>query len=351
MYPKTFTVDPIAIARARLVTLRAPNLNILRPENGVVMPGIAHFLEGGFKARDKEGKLLIPDLSALCNTTVGIFSDYAGESTGKYYTYTFLVCAFGSLGPFKEQMSALRIKYDLPNKEIAFKDFRMGPLRRMLPAYLRLVDQFVSGLVFTLVVEKNIPSLFGPGLETRQKLITTLEEEGYGPATPKVAEKLFRITHIVAFLVALLGHQGQKIFWMTDHDAIGATPAKHTRLLSILTKVLPLYTSKSFSFLGGAQPFESRALEYLDLLSLADVSGGSIAEILTNIDDVGHEKAHIKEGGQHVLRWLCHDSVTLKKFSMIVRHDANRVVGYGTVNFAARTPIPDEIFIPTQLVR
>jgi hypothetical protein len=172
MYPKKFTVDPIAIARARLVTLRATNLSILPPENGVAMPAIAHFLEGGFKARDKEGKLLLPDLSALCNTTVGIFSDYAGESTGKYYTYTFLACAFGSRGSFKEQMSALRIKHDLPNKEIAFKDFRMRPLRRMLPAYLRLVDQFVSGLVFTLVVEKSIPSLFGSGLETRQKLIT-----------------------------------------------------------------------------------------------------------------------------------------------------------------------------------
>ena len=94
MYPKKFTVDPIAIARARLVTLGTPNLDILRPENGVAMAAIAHFLEGGFKGRDKEGKLLLPDLSAPCNTTVGILSDYAGESTGQYHTYTFLASWF-----------------------------------------------------------------------------------------------------------------------------------------------------------------------------------------------------------------------------------------------------------------
>ena len=75
MYPKKFTFDPITIARARMVTLRTPNLNVLLPENRARMPGIAHFLEGGFKSRDKEGKLVLPDLNALGNTTVGIFSD------------------------------------------------------------------------------------------------------------------------------------------------------------------------------------------------------------------------------------------------------------------------------------
>jgi hypothetical protein len=64
MYPKRFTFDPVTVARARLVTLRAPNLNVLLPENRAKMPGIAHFLEGGFKTRDKDGKLLLPDLRA-----------------------------------------------------------------------------------------------------------------------------------------------------------------------------------------------------------------------------------------------------------------------------------------------
>jgi hypothetical protein len=35
-------------------------------------------------------------------------------------------------------MSALRKSSAIGQKEIAFKDFRHGPSRRMLPAYLRL---------------------------------------------------------------------------------------------------------------------------------------------------------------------------------------------------------------------
>jgi hypothetical protein len=79
MYPKRFTFDPKQIERARVVTLRSPDLNVLRDENRAELPGLAHFLEQGFKARDAAGKLLLPDLGALANRTVGIFSDYGGE--------------------------------------------------------------------------------------------------------------------------------------------------------------------------------------------------------------------------------------------------------------------------------
>jgi hypothetical protein len=253
MYPKRFTFDPRLIERARVVTLRSPDLNVLRDENRAELPGLAHFLEQGFKARDAEGKLLLPNLSALANRTVGIFSDYGGEdSSSRFFTYSFLVCAFGSLDPFKQQMATLRAKSGIGGKEITFKDFRWGPLRRMLPAYLRLCDSYISGLLFTLVVDKTIPSLFGPGdAETLQRMTDALEGTGYGPVAPRVGEKLFRILHSIAFLVALLGQPGQKIFWMTDHDAIGETPEKHSKLLGILNRVLPLYTNKPFSFLGG----------------------------------------------------------------------------------------------------
>jgi hypothetical protein len=353
MYPKRFTFDPAHIARARVVTLRSPNLNILRDSNRAEMPGIAHFLEDGFKARDKQGKLLLPDLSALLNSTIGIFSDYGGEdASSRYFTYSFLVCAYGSLGPFKQQMAALRETSGIGQKEIAFKDLRHGPSRRMLPAYLRLTDQYISGLLFTLVVDKTIPSLFGPGdSETLRKIADALEKGGYCAVNSKVGEKLFRIVHCIAFLIALLGHPGQKIFWMTDHDPIGETPERHTKLLGILNAVLPLYTTKSFGFLGGARPFTPRAFELLDLLSVSDIAAGTIAQCLSSIDTHGQQDAQIKPGGDHVLRWLCHNSITLKKFAMTVKRLPDGIVGCGPIDFEARVPIKDELFIPTQLVR
>lgn len=353
MYPKRFTFDPRQIERARVVTLKAPNLTILREENRAEMPGIAHFLEDGFKARDKQGKLLLPDLSALLNTAVGIYSDYGGEDpASRCFTYSFLICAYHSLGPFKEKMAELRKSSRIGQKEIAFKDFRHGPLRRLLPAYLRLTDQYISGLLFTLVVDKSIPSLFGPGnAETFIKMAEALEQSGYGPLTHKVAEKLFRVVHCIAFLIALLAYPGQKIFWMMDHDAIGETPERHSKLLEILLKVLPLYTNKSFGFLGGARPFTPRTFEELDLLSVSDIAAGALAQYITGIDTVGQENAQIKPGADHVLRWLCHNSVTLKKFAMTVKRLPDGRPGVGPIDLEARVPIAGELFIPTELLR
>ena len=78
-----------------------------------------------------------------------------------------------------------------------------------------------------------------------------LAQTGYGALTDKVAEKLFRIVHCIAFPIALLVHPGQKIFWTMDHDAIGETPERHSKLLEILLKVLPLYTNKSLGLRRG----------------------------------------------------------------------------------------------------
>jgi hypothetical protein len=187
-------------------------------------------------------------------------------------------------------------------------------------------------------------------LSVLNRLRDALKKGGYGDINSRVAEKLFRVVHCIALLIALLGHPGQKIFWMTDHDPIGETPQRHTKLLDILSKVLPLYTTKSFSFLGGACPFTPRAFDLLDLLSVSDIAAGAIAQCLSSLYIVGQQNAQMKPGGDHVLRWLCHNSVTLKKFAMTVKRLPNGVPALGPIDFEARVPMKDELFIPTQLV-
>jgi hypothetical protein len=71
----------------------------------------------------------------------------------------------------------------------------------------------------------------------------------------------------------------------------------------------------------------------------------------SSIDAVGQNNAQIKKGGDHVLRWLCHDSLTLKKLCIVVKQDANRESVSGPVNFEALTPIAGEVFIPMQVLR
>jgi hypothetical protein len=220
-----FSLDPQLIARARQLILDRPNLDVLSLGEEARYPFLVQAIQRELKARDTAGKLLLPDLSALANQTIGIFSDYSGESTGNYYTYSFLICAWGSLTVFKSEMKRNRDKFRLGTKEIEFKDFGMGIIQRALPSYLETLNGYVPGLLFTLVVDKRLKSLFGaPHKSTLMALTGMLEERGFGKPRPQVAEKMMRIVHTAAFLTALLGHEGQKIFWMSDHDAICPNP-------------------------------------------------------------------------------------------------------------------------------
>jgi hypothetical protein len=95
-----FSFDPELIAKARQLILHEPDLNVLKPRNEGQYSPLVVAIEAELKKREAAGLLLLPDLSALANTTVGIFSDYSGEGAGTYLTYSFLMCGWGSLEPF-----------------------------------------------------------------------------------------------------------------------------------------------------------------------------------------------------------------------------------------------------------
>lgn len=347
-----FSFDPALIAKARQIILHQPDLNVLRPEHAGQYSSLVTGIETELKRRDDAGMLLLPDLSALANSTVGIFSDYSGEGDGKYYTYSFLICAWGSLDTFRREMKKVRAKYALGDKEIEFKDFRMTPIRRALPAYLETLNGYVPGLLFTVIVEKQIVSLFGPQIKsTRDALTQMLEQRGFGTLKPPVAEKILRVVHTAAYLTALLGHDGQKVFWMSDHDAICANEEAHDRMLALYQNVLGLYTSRQFPLIGGARPFKERSTDFLDLLSGPDIVAGSVGQYFTGRDSVGEQNVRVKEGAEKVLMWLGHDALALKKLCILMCAGDNGTIKSGAVEFTPKY-IPDTItFLPVHLCR
>ena len=94
-----------------------------------------------------------------------------------------------------------------------------------------------------------------------------------------------------------------------------------------------------------------RAFEELDLLSISDIAAGALAQCISGVDTMGLENTMIKPGADHILRWLCHNSVTLKKFVMTVKRLPDGTPGVGPIDLEACVPIPDELFIPTELIR
>lgn len=249
-------------------------------------------------------------------------------------------------------MKRIRARFGLGEKEFAFKDFRMAVMRNALPAYLDALNGYVPGLLFTVLVDTRVVSLFGPqDRSTCKALSTTLEEKGFGALKPRVAEKMLRVVHTSAFLTALLGHEDQKILWMSDHDAICANAEAHNRLLALFNHVLGLYTTKQFSRLGGALPFRERSTDFLDLLSAADIVAGTLTQYFTERDSVGEQNACVKEGADKVLVWLGHDGLALKKFCVQIILGNDGTICSGAVEFTPKQTAQGVTFLPIHLCR
>ncbi len=349
----SFSFDPDLIAKARQLILHGPNLDVLKPEHEGQYTPLVVAIEAELKKREATGLLLLPDLSALANSTVGIFSDYGGEdNASNYLTYSFLVCAWGSLGAFWREMKKHRANVGLGDKEIEFKDFGMGLMRKALPGYLDLLNGYVPGLLITVVVDKRIISLFGPqDRSTGAALSKRLEDVGVGKLKPEVAEKSFRVVHTAAFLTALLGHEGQKIFWMSDHDAICRDLKAQNRLVALFQNVLGLYTERQFGQIGCALPFDERNTDYLDLLSAADVVAGSVGQYFTSRDKLGENDARVKEGAEKILIWLGHDGLALKKLCIQLRLGDDGKIYFGGIEFSPKQAPDSVTFLPIHLCR
>ena len=334
---------------ANQLVWKKPNLEVLAPRtDGQEYPVIATTLQEMLKFYEAKGTLFLPDLTAFGNKHVAIFSDYAGESSGNYHTYSILVCAWDALGSLRRQMEEVRARHGLNKKEIAFKDFGMGQVQRALPDFLRVANS-ILGFLCTLVISKQLTSVFGmPNRATQEELSNMLSQAGLGEWKRDVAEKLLRIIHLVAFLATLLARDGQQLFWMTDNDAISPNRESHERALALFQRVLSIYKRPNVSFplIGGALPFEERAIEFMDSLSVTDVAASSVEHYLTQKDLHTDNDFGVKPGADVVLQWLARDGIGLKKGTFILLPAANGTISRGALEFKLVKPPENVSFVP-----
>lgn len=324
---------------------KSPDFNLLYSHPVDEYPLIARVLQEQLVKAHNHGRLTLPDLSAFENSSIAVFSDYAGESSGSYYTYSVLVCGWNYIGAFATRMSEVRRLHNLGEKEISFKDFGMGQLRRALPDYLTALNNLLPGFLCTLVVDKKIKTLFGPD---GKQLAEMLQTEDVGEWKPVVTEKLLRITHMAAFLTTLLARNGQKIFWMTDNDAVCANEEQHMGALKMFERATRIYRrpNQDFPIIGGARPFNPKSLDTLDVLSACDVTASSLEHYLTRKDQMTEDELLVKGGVDSVLPWLGTDGIGLKKIAFIMSQRADGQIEFGTINFTPTNQPSELTLIP-----
>jgi hypothetical protein len=339
--------DEALIKFANRMVKKPNQINVLQDKYIGQYPPLITFVDELFKKSLKNKSLILPELNKDGNEATSIFSDYGGEAKdSNYLTYSFLICGWNHSFGLDLEMQTIREKYGLGDKEISFKDFGFGPIKRALPEYLKCLDNFVYGMLFTVIIDKKAGPFFDIRTENGLTVSQHLKANNLGTWKPKVAEKLMRITHIAAYLTNLLAEENQKILWMTDSDAIASTSSQLNDLIKVFDRVLLLYGEKPYPLVGGAIPFKERSIKMLDLLSCSDIAAGSLEHYFTRKEKM-KDSLTVKEGANSVLDWLGRDGIGLKKKTIIIEAaEKPGTVNYGDVQFETINDTNEMKFVP-----
>ncbi|WP_394679151.1 hypothetical protein [uncultured Exiguobacterium sp.] len=291
------------------------------------VPLLYKLLNSGFESKLLDNKLVLPDFNNC--ESVAVFTDYGGEAkNSKYYTYTVTLVDYNFLGIFDEEMKRIRKEFGLNNplKEISFKDLRYGPIKRSLDKYLLTINNFVNGLVFTLVIDKNVISLAEQNVKQSKELIAkSLMDSGFGLYKIDVAEKIYRIINLITYLIRLLVPNNKKIFWMSDHDSIIATNEMHKNIGKLFGQAIYSFENVKYNTVGYSKPFpKSEENLFLDLLSISDLVAGAIEHYLTRQKILDFEEFTISDGSNKILMWLANNGLAFKKLTYSIRYDDER---------------------------
>ena len=249
----TIPPDFDVVKFANEVVLKQPPLPVLADSDN--SPVFLRLLDDGLQRAFAKNELMLPNLHQHVET-VAVFSDYAGDQ-GRFRTYSFLIVGWDALHYCLEQFVALRARHRLddPYKEIAYKTMAYGNQQRALDDILSAAE-LAPGLLFTLAVADDVQSILAENSKaSHTEFARLLELEGLGGWKPPITERLLRVVHTISYLVALLARSGQKVFWMTDNDAIAPNAQKTESLGKLLGRILRFYAKVEYGTIGYALPF------------------------------------------------------------------------------------------------
>ena len=292
-------------------------------------PYFSHLLNQIMQEKMQE----LPDFSD--DSKIAVMSDFGGEHPGALFnTYSFLFMAYNKVGVFEQKVISLREKYGLlaPYSEFAYKKLQSGARSRALQEYLQLVDQFIHGAIITVAIDKQIKTVFGADkTQAHPVMIEQLEKEGLGKWSGPTAEKVMRVTHIIAAFASLLTHENQRLLWYCDKDPINEDGKNRDfkRTQQIFARVLGMYLTHGLDIVGFGKSFDEKC-HLDDLLSVPDLAAGVVQDLLLqHKTNAGNPEVPEK---RMVMKWIATPSKYLSKIIVQITRMEDGEIGYGTVD-------------------
>jgi hypothetical protein len=213
---------------------------------------------------------LIPDLRR--SKSLILASDYAGQH-GDFDIITCVLSDLNGFARFKEHQRSFRRQYLTDGREMSYKKLNDQMRRRALVPFLSAAND-LDGVVFTLAVDHRLPYI-----------ATESERDPWAGWDLKSWEKMLRVVHAFAFLVAGLSAPGQNLSWLTDEDDIVASPKHHADIQEIFNGVSGGFLTHQVGKLeivraGQVSQDADRTL-WLDLLAIPDLVCAALGILLS----------------------------------------------------------------------
>lgn len=251
----------------------------------------------------------------LNGDTLYITSDYSGtDKQSRHEIYSFLLTCPSYLTQWQVLRSDMRARYLRDGRRVAFKNLNDRYRVRALPHFLDAARR-LPGICVTLVVTKSLRNLSHGATFLTESSPLKFQH----PWSAAAFEKVVRMTHFVALLIARFSHPGQNVYWISDEDELFAGEARSADLASILGFWSGLHVQHSLGELGVGTTFIDPGDRFEeDLASIPDLVAGATREYITALSAIagGRLPAGLALQIQHrltpkteaILDWMCSPS-------------------------------------------
>lgn len=205
-------------------------------------------------------------------------SDYGGEHSGAaYQTISFLISDMADCASWQSRREGFRARYLLDGRRMAFKNLNDVVRQRALDSFLNSANQ-LPGLLAVFAIAKSVQSLF---LKKGRLKASDLEMESLCKLSPPVAEKLLRVVHLLALLIAGLSAPSQDLLWVTDEDTIAANANRVRILVDVFARVSSHCLPHGMRHMRVATSKQDKGdLSVEDILSITDIAAGGISAVM-----------------------------------------------------------------------
>jgi len=247
--------------------------------------------------------------------------DYGGQDKrATHEAFSFLLAELQFLRQWDELRQEVRTHILRDRRRMSFKGMNDRRKRDALVPFLRAANM-ISGLIFTVLVEKRFASKLRLSEIERDELPTTLRT---WPV--HTVQKLLWISHLGALVVAGLSAPGQNLFWISDQDDIAANVKLMTDATGIISGITSAYLPHDMGHMRfGTTASDSGNLLIEDTVAIPDLVAGALAEA-SNLDffrHVSHVRVnlrnHVSRKTLAILGWLGEENhCALRRLSFVI---------------------------------